>query len=187
MIRIIEHKLEGEESEQLLIRRRFVPLEITLSENGQYKTFKEKIPYVTRKVVGVVITHDAPDHMMYHNRIYVGSEPDSYINQELVCGLKDDLIGSQAVTYQIEVKDGEKLYYAQPKRLEIPELKVNGSYEKFKDPVVISIRDFWTDFDEDYQVWESRYAGLGMVDFYVNPASLENGEDESDANEEDDD
>ena len=78
MIRSIEHqqKLEGEGSEQCLIKRRFVPVELTISENGQYKIFKEKIPHNTRKVVGVVITHDARDHKMHHNRVYVGAKPD---------------------------------------------------------------------------------------------------------------
>lgn len=180
MIRSLEHrqKLEGKEAEKCLIKRRFVPVEIAISEHGQYKTFKEKIPYDTRKVVGVVITHDAADHMMYHNRIYVGSAPDTHINQELVCGLKDDLIGDRAVSYRIEVKPDEKLYYAQPKRLTIPELKLNGNDGKFKDPVVISLRDFWTDFDEDYRVWESKYAGLGLVELVVNPSSDDNGDDD---------
>ena len=107
------------------------------------------------------------------------------VNQSLICGLKDDLIGSQPVVYRIEVKEDEKLYYAQPKRLEIPELKVNGNDGKFKDPVIIEIRDFWTDFKEDYRVWESKYAGLGIVELMVTPTSGEN--DEGGSDEDDDD
>ncbi|MTI23084.1 hypothetical protein E1176_18785 [Fulvivirga sp. RKSG066] len=179
--------LEGEVAEKLLIKRHFVPVEISITENGQYRTFKEKVPHGSRKVVGVIITHDASDHMMHHNRVYVGSAPDTHINQALVCGLKDDLIGSQPIVYQIEVKEGEKLYYAQPKRLEMSELKLNGHQDKFKDPVVVEIRDFWTDFKEDYWVWESKYAGLGKVQLEVIPASGGNGNGDIDDDEEDDD
>ena len=171
MIRKIteQEKLEGQASEELYIKRRFVPIELTIAERGQYRTFKEKIPYGTRKVAGIVITHDAPDHKMHHNRIYVGSAPDTHIDQGLVCGLKDDLIGNEAVTYQVEVGQGEKLYFAQPKRLSTPELKLNGYYWKFKHPVVITLRDFWTDFHEDYCVWESRYTGWGIMNLCVKP------------------
>ncbi|GAB3343956.1 hypothetical protein GCM10027429_35230 [Marivirga atlantica] len=179
----IASKLEGEGSEKLLIKRRFVPVEISIIQNGQYQTFKEKVPHGTRKVVGIVITHDAPDHKMHHNRVYVGSTSDMAINQALVCRLNDDLIGSQPVVYRIEVKQGEKLYYAQPKRLEMPELKLNGEEDKFKDAVVVEIRDFWTDFKEDYRVWESKYAGLGIVELIVSPTS---GEDDEGGNEDDD-
>ncbi|MGB5930024.1 MAG: hypothetical protein WBH03_17715 [Cyclobacteriaceae bacterium] len=173
MIRDIEYrqKLEGKEAEKCLIIRRFVPIEIAISENGQYKTFKEKIPHNIRKVVGVVITHDAPDHKMHHNRVYVGNAPNGYINQELICRLNNDLIGSQAVTYQIEVKQADKLYYAQPKRLPIPELMLNGNYGDFKEPILMELRDFWTDFKEDYLVWESWSAGLGKVELKVSPST----------------
>lgn len=183
----ISPTLEGEVAEKLLIKRHFVPVEISITENGQYKTFKEKVPHGSRKVVGIIITHDAPHHKMHHNRVYVGSAPDTQINQELICGLQDDLIGSQPVVYQIEVKEAEKLYYAQPKRLEKPELKLDGQPDKFKDPVTVEIRDFWTDFKEDYWVWKSKYAGLGIVQLEVIPASGEYGGDVIDDDEEDDD
>jgi len=179
--------LEGEVAEKLLIKRHFVLVEISITENGQYKTFKEKVPHGNEKVVGVIITHNAPDHMMHHNRVYVGSASDTHINQELVCGLQDDLIGSQPVVYTIDVKEDEKLYYAQPRRLEIPELKLNGQQDKFKDPVALEIRDFWTDFKEGYWVWESRYAGLGMVKLEVNPIPADNADGGGDDDEDDDD
>ena len=183
----ISPTLEGEVAEKLLIKRYFVPIEISITENGQYKTFKEKVPHGSRKVVGVIITHNAPDHMMHHNRVYVGSAPDTQVNQALVCGLKDDLIGSQPVVYQIKVMEGQKLYYAQPKRLEIPELKLDGQPDKFKHPVTVEIRDFWTDFKEDYWVWESKYDGLGIVQLVVIPASGGKGDGDIDDDEEGDD
>jgi hypothetical protein len=89
--------------------------------------------------------------------------------------------------YQIEVKEAEKLYYAQPKRLEKPELKLDGQPDKFKDPITVEIRDFWTDFKEDYCVWESRYVGLGLVKLEVNQSSQENIESGGDDDEDDDD
>ncbi|GAA0893616.1 hypothetical protein GCM10009122_32950 [Fulvivirga kasyanovii] len=178
--------LEGEAAEKLLIKRHFVPVEFSITENGQYKTFKEKVPHSSCKVVGVIITHGAPDQKIHHNRVYVGSAQDTYINQALVCGLRDDLIGSQPVVYRIEVKEGEKLYYAQPKRLEMAELKLNDQKDKFKDPVTVEIRDFWTDFKEDYWVWESKYAGLGMVKLEVHPAPENYGDGGINDDEEDD-
>jgi len=183
----IPSALGGEVTEKLLIKRHFVPVEISITENGQYKTFKEKVPHGSRKVVGVIITHDAPDHKMHHNRVYMGNAPDTHINQALVCGLQDDLIGSQPVVYQIEVKEGEKLYYAQPKRLERAELKLNGQQDKFKDQIIVEIRDFWTDFKEEYWVWESKYAGLGLVNLEVIPSSQDNADSGLDDDDEDDD
>lgn len=181
----ISSTLEGEVAKQQLIKRHFIPVKISITGNGQYKTFKEKVPHGIQKVVGVIITHKAADHMMHHNRVYVGNAPDVHINQSLVCGLKDDLIGSQPVVYHIEVEEGEKLYFAQPKRLAIPELRLKGAENKFKDAVVIEVRDFWTDFKEDYWVWESKYAGLGTVELIVNPEGHSDGDIDDD--DEDDD
>ena len=171
MIRSIKERasLAGEGPEKLLIKRRFVPMELTVSENGQYHTFREKVPYHIHRVVGIVITHDAPTHRMHHNRTYVGSSTNKPITPQFIGSLPHDLIGSEAVRYQLDVGRGQKLYFAHPKRLGSSELILDGRRYQFQDPVTITLRDFWTDLKEDYWVWESKKTGWGKVTLSVEP------------------
>ena len=62
MIRQIkdEGNLDGEGSpKKWLIKRQLIPIELSVNE-GSYITFQEKLPYGTRKVVGIIITSDRP-------------------------------------------------------------------------------------------------------------------------------
>lgn len=55
-----ENNLTGEGNpKKYLIRRRLIPIELTVSE-GEYLTFAEKLPHNTKKVVGFIVTSDTP-------------------------------------------------------------------------------------------------------------------------------
>lgn len=166
--------LDRQPAETLLIKRRFVPVELTVSKSGQYLTFREKVPHNTRRVAGIIITHDAPTHPMYHNRIYVGSrKPEGAITSPFVSRLPDDLIGEESVEYALNVLPGERLYVAQPSRLGQPELILNEQRQQFRDLVEITLRDYWTDFKETYWVWESKQVSLGKITLQVTPDKLD--------------
>ena len=81
MIRELSHTegVEGEDTDPMLVKRRFIPIELMINKNGQYQTFKKKIPYQVRKVVGLVVTHSVPNHLMLSNRIFIGSGPISIL------------------------------------------------------------------------------------------------------------
>ena len=48
----------GDNPKKSLIRRRLLPIELTVAE-GEYLTFREKLPHRT-KVAGIIITSDTP-------------------------------------------------------------------------------------------------------------------------------
>ena len=54
-----ENNLSGDgKPKKSLIRRRLIPIELTVTE-GEYLTFREKLPHKT-KIVGIIITSDTP-------------------------------------------------------------------------------------------------------------------------------
>ena len=90
MIRQVHHSaitLEGEATGAGMIRRKFIPVELYVEKKGQYLTFRKKVPFRVRQVVGVIITHTAPDHPMHTNRVYMGSGPNIAIDPSLICAL----------------------------------------------------------------------------------------------------
>ncbi|MEM9388847.1 MAG: hypothetical protein AAGA02_00150 [Bacteroidota bacterium] len=159
MIRGIHHKsLEGEGKTQLrLLKRTFIPVSLKINKAGQYQTFKVKIPHGSRKVCGVIVTHNAPDQVMHHNRIYLGSAPNVSITRELIMGLNQEFYRDvNRQCFDVSVRYGEKLYFALPKRLgDYFYLTINSHINEFSNPKVVNMRDQWTDFKEDYWVWES--------------------------------
>jgi hypothetical protein len=63
---------------------------------------------------------------------------------------------------------GQKTYYAQPKRLGIPRFEFGGVVGGFLPPVTISVTDIDTGITEDYYLFESLNAGLGLTEVFVN-------------------
>ena len=176
-----------------VVKRTFVPVTIQIDTANQYKTFKVKIPHGSKKVCGVIITHDAPTQKMDHNRVYLGSAPDVSVTQQLIMGLNQEFyqdVNKQC--FDVSVRYGEKLYFALPKRLGSNfYLTIDGITNEFPNPIVVNMRDQWTDFKEDYWVWESFSDEWEDVEVCLlrdqgdGGASEEDDEDEDD--EEDDD
>ena len=55
-----DNNLTGEDSpKKYLIRRRLIPIELTVEE-GEYLTFSKKLPHNAKKVVGFIVTSDTP-------------------------------------------------------------------------------------------------------------------------------
>ena len=168
MIRKVETTGLGSEQEQRrLIRRTWIPVEIAVQQIGEYRTFAEKLPQRAQKVVGAVITYDAPGHRMDHPRIFVGTGPNNRYEAKFLCSLKDDLVQSGKTKYELVVKSGQYFYYAQPAFLPSPELRANGSDNVWAEARSVVIRDQWTDFKLDYWVWKNRYPILGSVHLEV--------------------
>ncbi|PTB98005.1 hypothetical protein C9994_00160 [Marivirga lumbricoides] len=155
------------ETNQTFIKRRLIPVEMHINEKGQYQTFQQKIPFHVQKIVGVIIISDTPSQMVFPTRIYLGSAPDTVITPSLVYGLRNDIATGETQYFSIHVAACEKLYFAQPHTLGKPYLFLNGRTGKFKDPVTISLTDFWTGCEENYWVWESKYTGFGTVELCV--------------------
>ncbi len=189
MIRQVHHSattLEGEGTGACMIRRKFIPVELYVEQKGQYLTFRKKIPFRVRQVVGVIITHTAPDHQMHTNRVYVESSPNIAIDPSLICALGSSLVSNPRACYSLHVPEGQKLYYAQPKRLGYASLVLNDQYGKFRSPVECMLQDPFSGLTEAYRVWESKYSGLGTVELCIEPDTgddPDNDEDEDDDNE----
>ena len=168
MIRKVETSGLGSEQEQrVLIRRTWVPIELAIEEPGAYRTFREKLPRNAQKVVGVLVTYDAPTHRMDHPRVFVGTGPNNRYDSSFLCSLRDDLIQLGKTTYPLTVKRGQYVYYAQPKFLPWPELRANGRDNVWTEAESVIMRDRWTDFKLEYWVWKNRYPMLGSVQLDV--------------------
>lgn len=168
MIRKVETTGLGSEQEQrTLIRRTWVPIELPVSAPGAYRTFREKLPRNAQRVVGAVVTYDAPGHRMDHPRIFVGTGPNNRYDAKYLCSLTDDLVQPGTTKHELTVKPGQYFYYAQPAFLPWPELRANGQDNIWANVKSVVIRDQWTDFKLDYWVWKNRYPILGSVQLEV--------------------
>lgn len=189
MIRGIHSEEIAGEVTQQLIKRTFVPVSLRVDAANQYKTFKVKIPYGSRKVCGVIVTYNAPTQKMNHNRIYLGSAPDVPITQQLIMGLNQEFYQDvDKQCFDISIRYGEKLYFALPKRLgSYFYLTINGYFNEFSNPIVMEIRDQWTDFKEDYWVWESIADEWEDVQVCLIKDSGDGGDSDDDDDDEDED
>ncbi|GAA5036613.1 hypothetical protein GCM10011506_30090 [Marivirga lumbricoides] len=165
------------EMNQSMIKRRLIPIEMQITEKGQYQTFQQKIPFQVHKVVGIIFTHNTPSEIPFASRVYVGSAPNAAISQSLIYRLRNEKTTGATLCLSVHVPPCEKLYYAQPHKLGKYNLFINGRTGKFKEPVTISLRDFWTGSEEYYWVWESKYEGCGTVELCVSADSRNEDED----------
>jgi hypothetical protein len=167
MIRSVYTELNGEQEQRMLTKRTWIPVELTVSGPGDYRTFREKLPRNARKVVGAVVTYDAPDHRMDHPRIFVGTGPNNRYDAKFLGSLPGDLIRAGKTGYALTVKSRQYCYYAQPMFLPEPELRLNGQSNVWAEVKTVLIRDLWTDFKLEYRVWKNRYPILGSVQLEV--------------------
>ncbi len=147
---------------KLMIKRKFIPIALTMKGTGDYITFKEKLPFNTRKLVGVIITCNAPGHKALGNRVYFGNGPGGQYNQAFIEQLPWDLAKGQSQTYHLVVSEDQYLYYAQPKRLGCPTLKINDQKYRFKDPRTLGVQGCEA-MEEEYRAWKSKHHSLGNI------------------------
>ncbi|MGB3465074.1 MAG: hypothetical protein WBA74_07385 [Cyclobacteriaceae bacterium] len=171
MIRIISETegLDGQAIGEKLVRRHFVPVAITVRRSGDFKLFREKIPHGTHKVVGILVSVDAPERSALHNKIYFGAgAADTLVNETFIRNLNaDQLANSQYTRYKIQVGFGEKLYFAQPRRLQLSRLVLNGQSNQFETPIGMEFTNPFNGDEEDYNVWVSKSSGLGLAELLV--------------------
>ena len=147
-----------------MIKRRFIPIRVGIDYYGEYKSFRQKLPITANKVVGAILIHHAPDHVMYHHRVFFGFAPQQAISNELIRGLSHDLLTKERHEYVLQGKEGERLYVAIPEdRSGYHAVQVNGSYSRMTRPVDFQLEDHWTGAKETYRVRESETDILGVV------------------------
>ena len=179
MIRMIDIQLNGEQEQRTLIRRTWIPITLLVSRPGDYQTFREKLSHNGQKVVGAVVTYNAPDHRMDHPRIFVGAGPNNRYDATFLSGLPSDLVRAGKTSYSLTVKSQQYCYYAQPAFLPWPQLQLNGQSNVWVEVQSMVIRDLWTDFKLEYRVWKNRYPILGTVQLEIDLSNtLPSGQEE---------
>ena len=170
-------KLEGkEEYESFLIKRKLISIEIEIKAKDQYETFFQKLPFKAQKVVGVAICSSVSDirESAVLGKCYFGIGLDENPSEIFIKSLESKLILPELMLVAVKKcyppdggddddDDDDRntwTYYAQPKRLGTPILKIDGLSWKFRSPVVISVPDNETGIREDYFVWRSQENNL---------------------------
>ena len=179
MIRKIEKQktaaLESDKQEEyqsLLIKRKLLAVEIEISAKGQYETFSQKLPFNATKVVGVALCSSINDLNGTHalGRCYFGMGPDRQSSEDFIKSLDSVLIVSERTILRIQPYEKEHheddedndhhhadwTYYAQPKRLGYPAIKIGGKAVESRNPATASVLDNGTGIREDYYIWKSQ-------------------------------
>lgn len=170
--------------QSLLIKRKLLAVEIEIHAKGQYETFSQKLPFTAHKVLGVAICSSVNDlqESPALGKCYFGIGLNENISEIFIKSLESKLILPEwmKVTvkkcYRNEDDDDQDeddddrntwTFYAQPKWLGNPVLKINGHTWKFRAPVLCSILDDATGQREDYYVWRSQENNLGEVQIEI--------------------
>jgi hypothetical protein len=183
MFRKIEKRkvasLEGDKQEEhqlFLIKRKLVSMEIEIHAKGQYATFSQKLPFNAKKVVGVAVCSSVSDlnEPPVLGRCYFGIRPGKQYTEDFIKSLDSVLILSERIILRIQPNEKEHhgedkedededdhdhddwTYYAQPKRLGNPAIKMGGKAIESRNPATISVLDDTTGIREDYYIWKSQ-------------------------------
>ena len=163
---------EQEAYQSFLLKRKLVSVEIEIYAKGQYETFAKKLPFNTTKVVGIALCSsvsglDRPPA----GRCYFGIGPGRQFSEDFIKSLDSELILSERTILRIQPNENEHhnededdddhdhddwTYYAQPKRLGNPVIKMGGKTVESRNPATTSILDDATGIREDYYIWKSQ-------------------------------
>lgn len=157
-------------------------MEIEISARGQYETFSQKLPFKAKKVVGVEICSSVNDLQVpaVLGKCYFGIGLDENPSEIFIKSLESKQILPEWMFVAVKKcyppiggdddDDDDRntwTYYAQPKRLGTPILKIDGFSWKFRSPVIISVLDNETGIREDYFVWRSQENNLGELEIEI--------------------
>jgi hypothetical protein len=163
-----------EEYQSFLIKRKLVSVEIEVNSKGQYETFSQKLPFNAARVVGVNACSSVSDlnESPVLGRCYFGISPGRQYTEDFIKSLDSMLILSERTILQIQPNEkehhededdedddhdhGSWTYYAQPKRLGDPIIKMGGKAVESRNPATISVLDDATGIHEDYYIWKSQ-------------------------------
>ena len=171
-------KLEGkEEYESFLIKRKLISIEIEITAKGQYVTFSQKLSFNAHKVAGVAVCSSISDakRPTMQDRCYFGVGPGRQSSEDFIKSLDSAFIHSDRIILRVQPNEkthhrenddedengddhdhNDWTYYAQPKRLGNPSIKMGGRTIESRSPVTTSILDDQTGIREDYYIWKSQ-------------------------------
>jgi hypothetical protein len=167
---------EQEEYQSFLLKRKLVSVEIEVNSKGQYETFSQKLPFNAKKVVGVAICSSVSDlnGPLVFGRCYFGIGPGKQSSEDFIKSLDSMLILSERTILRIQPNEKDHhddheddeddddhdhddwTYYAQPKRLGNPVIKMGGKAVESRNPATTSVLDDKTGIREDYYIWKSQ-------------------------------
>lgn len=142
-------------------KRRYIKASIQVTSRGQYKGFEIQIPDNTFRIVGFKVTSSLSDSNLQTTKRYFGVGATGLNSSAGITALANsENISNKAKLFNVTAGAAEHVYYAQPKRLGLMDLYVEGIQGGFKKPVSVSVTDPETSFIEDYYLWESQEAQL---------------------------
>jgi hypothetical protein len=145
----------------------FFPVRFTITKGGQVEYHQIPIPPNVERIVGIGIDEKLVNQPFVHNirRYGVGLPGENAASFALA--LTKEYMATSGDTFTVEANAGEKVYYAQPKRLGSVRFEYGDSVGGFIGPTVISLTDEATGVTEDYSLYESTVDNLGVVTVQV--------------------
>lgn len=141
-----------------------------INYRGENKSFTVDVSPKARKITGIVITTKLTGDEMPVNRHFFGAAATGgVIDNAFVNALSNEQMESTVKVFEVDATGaGIKVFYARPVRLDgLPSFEIDNQSAPFLDPVVVSVTDAETGYQEDYYVWESQDADLGELELYV--------------------
>jgi hypothetical protein len=150
--------------EELLIKRRLVPVRLRISQKGVYR--KLQVSTRGQKVIGIIISQRLlPDMPMAAYYRYYGVGGTGQTSEAFIKSLTRQEIRTKVGQAYINAGVGEKVYIAQPVRLGIPVIRYNDVEGGFFAATVVSVTNDTTQHTEDYFLYESVNVNLGSLTF----------------------
>lgn len=175
-----------EEYQSFLLKRKLLAVEIEIHAKDQYETFAKKLPFNAMKVVGIAVCSTVSDmsEPTVFGRCYFGTGPGKQSSEDFIKSLDSVLIFSERTILQIQPNEKEHhkddededdddhdhddwTYYAQPKRLGHPVIKMGGKAVESRNPATTSILDDATGIREDYYIWKSQEDNHSEIEIEV--------------------
>lgn len=138
---------------------------IPITERGQSKRVRVRIPLNSKEVVTIHIQERKTGNKIKTNGLYYGEAASGLSS---VSGLsrkeQKQLFGS----FEASAGAGQKVYFAHPKRFGLAVSSINGLTGYFGSPSTISVTDV-DGYVEDYYLYESIAENLGSVQVFFKP------------------
>lgn len=163
----ISEGLNGE-TEKHLIRRKLMPVDVTIDKKGVFKTFRIKLSPKVSRVTGIVATADtmvAPPSPEPSDRWYAGpsNSPDMFDGKRITRLRYTGTFDKSFFEISFELGKSQWGYYAQPQRLNFFNVSSFNREIPLSYMTTIPVTDPDTGLTEPYDVWRTDIAGPGAL------------------------
>ena len=137
----------------------------SVSVNGPWSSYKSWTLSVTDKKGA---SSSSVTSISFCNRVYFGVSSVTSITNDIIKSFNNELRNNKAVSFSVEAKEGEYVYYCQPTsygKCSFTDTDTQFPYG-FEDPETISFTNAYG-YTEDYYVYRSSFAIQGLANIKI--------------------